>query len=351
MTTSTELKMTKVSFNLHGNDSNHICWFEGAYGLFWGSMFVYKGKMFKKRKDFDFNFMDFKGYSSPRLISRKLYKSDVLMDKYHEGSIEIAGLTFAWNYFSRISTLSSDNQKVLLLQYSRDGYVIEGELKEYEDSCEKSSVQNDNVILEVFHHDVSCDTIVPIVGHGESSDSQDYPSSSMSQLLQVVINEKPGPVVDSTQMVVDNRIDLDDMLGFKNQYEQVAKKGDEGLVQQDDMLVLEEGVNRLDYGKEENDESKKTQEKDQTMFSIEINVVRINEPLSAEMVFDRLLSEIKTTMAIFGPDLQEIPLEPWVEDLSRSDYSRKRKVKAPKYVDMIYNLGDDTTHIFFMVKI
>ncbi|GKC65413.1 hypothetical protein Tco_1098011, partial [Tanacetum coccineum] len=29
----------------------------------------------------------------------------------------------------------------LLLQYSRDGYVIEGELKEYEDSCEKSSVQ------------------------------------------------------------------------------------------------------------------------------------------------------------------------------------------------------------------
>ncbi|GJU62347.1 retrovirus-related pol polyprotein from transposon TNT 1-94 [Tanacetum coccineum] len=36
--------------------------------------------------------------------------------------------------------VSSDNQS-LLLQYSRDGYVIEGELKEYEDSCEKSSVQ------------------------------------------------------------------------------------------------------------------------------------------------------------------------------------------------------------------
>ncbi|GJS54926.1 hypothetical protein Tco_0628288 [Tanacetum coccineum] len=57
-----------------------------------------------------------------------------------DDSIEIAGSTFAWNYFSRISTLSSDNQS-LLLQYSRDGYVIEGELKEYEDSCEKSSVQ------------------------------------------------------------------------------------------------------------------------------------------------------------------------------------------------------------------
>ncbi|GJZ74134.1 hypothetical protein Tco_0638280 [Tanacetum coccineum] len=36
--------------------------------------------------------------------------------------------------------MSSDNQS-LLLQYSRDGYVIEGELKDYEDSCEKSSVQ------------------------------------------------------------------------------------------------------------------------------------------------------------------------------------------------------------------
>ncbi|GJT02244.1 hypothetical protein Tco_0823413 [Tanacetum coccineum] len=34
----------------------------------------------------------------------------------------------------------TDNQS-LLLQYSRDGYVIEGELREYEDSCEKSSVQ------------------------------------------------------------------------------------------------------------------------------------------------------------------------------------------------------------------
>ncbi|GKE92041.1 hypothetical protein Tco_1573136, partial [Tanacetum coccineum] len=125
----------------------------------------------------------------------------------------------------------------------------------------RKRILNDNVILEVFHHDVSCDTVVPIVGHGESSDSQDYSPSSMSQLLQVVINEKPGPVVDSTQMVVDNRIDLDDILGFENQYEQVAKKGDEGLVKQDDMLVLEEGVNRLDYGKEENDESEKTQEK------------------------------------------------------------------------------------------
>nr|GEV47677.1 zinc finger, CCHC-type [Tanacetum cinerariifolium] len=41
------------------------------------------------------------------------------------------------------SGFQKDNQS-LLLQYSRDGYVIEGELKEYEDSCEKSSVQMDS---------------------------------------------------------------------------------------------------------------------------------------------------------------------------------------------------------------
>ncbi|GJX01417.1 hypothetical protein Tco_0185330 [Tanacetum coccineum] len=37
MTTSTNLIMAKASFSLHENDINHICWFEGAYGLFWGS--------------------------------------------------------------------------------------------------------------------------------------------------------------------------------------------------------------------------------------------------------------------------------------------------------------------------
>nr|GEX82529.1 reverse transcriptase domain-containing protein [Tanacetum cinerariifolium] len=33
MTTLTNLTATKVSFNLHGNDSNHIYWFGGAYGF------------------------------------------------------------------------------------------------------------------------------------------------------------------------------------------------------------------------------------------------------------------------------------------------------------------------------
>nr|GEY37835.1 retrovirus-related Pol polyprotein from transposon TNT 1-94 [Tanacetum cinerariifolium] len=47
------------------------------------------------------------------------------------------------------SGFQKDNQS-LLLQYSRDGYVIEGELKEYEDSCEKSSFekQEDNEFIK-----------------------------------------------------------------------------------------------------------------------------------------------------------------------------------------------------------
>ncbi|GJS80020.1 hypothetical protein Tco_0729901 [Tanacetum coccineum] len=74
-------------------------------------------------------------YSRSEMFSMRK-RDDFVLKKVKD----IAGSTFAWNYFSRISTLSSDNQS-LLLQYSRDRYVIEGELKEYEDSCEKSSIQ------------------------------------------------------------------------------------------------------------------------------------------------------------------------------------------------------------------
>nr|GEY22024.1 FACT complex subunit SSRP1 [Tanacetum cinerariifolium] len=38
MITSMNLTATKGSFNLHGNDSDNICWFGGAYGLFWGRL-------------------------------------------------------------------------------------------------------------------------------------------------------------------------------------------------------------------------------------------------------------------------------------------------------------------------
>nr|GEW26478.1 retrotransposon protein, putative, Ty3-gypsy subclass [Tanacetum cinerariifolium] len=47
MTTSMNITATKVSFNLHGNDNDHICWFEGAYELFWGNQV--QGQRFNAR--------------------------------------------------------------------------------------------------------------------------------------------------------------------------------------------------------------------------------------------------------------------------------------------------------------
>ncbi|GKE43556.1 hypothetical protein Tco_1470840 [Tanacetum coccineum] len=44
--------------------------------------------------------------------------------------------------------------------------------------------------------------------------------------------------------------------------------------------------------------------------------------------------------------LKEIPLVEFHEDLSRAPYSRKTKVKLPECLDMVYALGDDTSHIF-----
>ncbi|GKA23637.1 phospholipase-like protein [Tanacetum coccineum] len=44
--------------------------------------------------------------------------------------------------------------------------------------------------------------------------------------------------------------------------------------------------------------------------------------------------------------LKEIPLVEFHEDLSRAPYSRRTKVKLPECLDMVYALGDDTSHIF-----
>ncbi|GJS65330.1 hypothetical protein Tco_0679894, partial [Tanacetum coccineum] len=44
--------------------------------------------------------------------------------------------------------------------------------------------------------------------------------------------------------------------------------------------------------------------------------------------------------------LKEISLVEFHEDLSRAPYSRRTKVKFPECLDMVYALGDDTSHIF-----
>ncbi|GJT95899.1 hypothetical protein Tco_1091417 [Tanacetum coccineum] len=102
-------------------------------GYFGGVCLVIKERMFEKRKDFDFNFMDFKTsvlfFASFSLELYYLIKRRISLASEKGMSLLLCWLD------------SRTHNQSLLLQYSRDGYVIEGELKEYEDSCEKSSVQ------------------------------------------------------------------------------------------------------------------------------------------------------------------------------------------------------------------
>ncbi|GJT03625.1 ulp1 protease family, C-terminal catalytic domain-containing protein [Tanacetum coccineum] len=51
------------------------------------------------------------------------------------------------------------------------------------------------------------------------------------------------------------------------------------------------------------------------------------------------------------PDLPEIAVVPWVEDLSRPPNSHNRKVTLPAYFDNIFHLPTKTTHVFSWNKI
>nr|GEX08824.1 phospholipase-like protein [Tanacetum cinerariifolium] len=57
-------------------------------------------------------------------------------------------------------------------------------------------------------------------------------------------------------------------------------------------------------------------------------------------------TKTKYNITIFGPDSQEIPLVEFQEDLSRAQYSRKRKVKLPDCMDKVYDLSPEATHTF-----
>ncbi|GKA81868.1 hypothetical protein Tco_0788616, partial [Tanacetum coccineum] len=80
-------------------------------------------------------------YSRNEMFSLHKRDDSVLKKVKDVRSIKIAGSTFARDYFNNIIIVFNNNsfkkkssQSRSLLQYSRDGYVIEGELKEYEDS-------------------------------------------------------------------------------------------------------------------------------------------------------------------------------------------------------------------------
>ncbi|GJS63663.1 hypothetical protein Tco_0678227 [Tanacetum coccineum] len=108
--------------------------------------------------------------------------------------------------------------------------------------------------LKLRYQDNSEDFVAKQVHHkphelvGSESNSAVYSQDKYSilQLVQLASNEKSGPVVDSTQLDVDNRIDwnvgFDHMLESVYINEQFDDKGEEGLVKLDDMLSMEENL-------------------------------------------------------------------------------------------------------------
>ncbi|GKD53713.1 phospholipase-like protein [Tanacetum coccineum] len=68
-----------------------------------------------------------------------------------------------------------------------------------------------------------------------------------------------------------------------------------------------------------------------SIYVNEVNVVNQNEPPSSEKVVGQLMRKRFVGKAL---------------DLSRAPYSRRTKVILPECLDMVYALGDDTSHIF-----
>ncbi|GJU58453.1 retrotransposon protein, putative, ty1-copia subclass [Tanacetum coccineum] len=110
--------------------------------------------------------------------------------------------------------------------------------------------------------------------------------------------------------------------------------------------------------------------KEMALYSTEVYMVNKNEPPSSEKVIVKLLrkrnkgkalvepytettrlakcqktkdtvpqTQTESTITIFGHDMKEIPLVEFQKDLSRAPYSRRRKVKFPECIDMVYALG------------
>nr|GEV73178.1 hypothetical protein [Tanacetum cinerariifolium] len=106
--------------------------------------------------------------------------------------------------------------------------------------------KSDSVVSKVCHQEVASEKHD---FHGEGTGfiytkSQD--KYSIPQLLQLASNENSRPVVDLTQLEVDNRIDWN--VGFDHMLDSICKddlvddKGEKGLVRLDDMMSMEENI-------------------------------------------------------------------------------------------------------------
>ncbi|GKB94098.1 phospholipase-like protein [Tanacetum coccineum] len=264
--------------------------------------------------------------------------------------------------------------------------------KEYDKNVVDSG---DGKVIFIVHL-ISCDNYVG----GFYTDPKDYPSSSMTQLLEAAVPEQT-----SSQMLAYTPVDLN----LPNLNESFTESQVNEYAEYDfdnpennslsDMVKTGKEEIHLDGSKIVDDPFVQIPDKqyfeEMSMYVNEVNVVNKNQPPSSEKVVGQLmrkrkrlkrkarLLQIQNTRISFDDDfgdddsdfkvlsleewesttlkkkqnnkepirqsqiaLKEIPLVEFHEDLSRAPYSRRTKVKLPECLDMVYALGDDTSHIF-----
>ncbi|GJS22328.1 transposase, MuDR, MULE transposase domain protein [Tanacetum coccineum] len=274
--------------------------------------------------------------------------------------------------------------------------------KEYNKNVDESGDGNvtfasESEIINVLTGQVSCDKYVGGFYECESSklyhtDPKEYPSSSMTQLLQATVPEQT-----SSQMLAYTPVDLNlPNLNESFTESQVNEYAEFDFDNTDndslsDMVktgpeeIHLDGLETVDDPFVQTPDNQNSEE--MSMYVNEVDVVNQNEPPSSEKVVGQLMRkrkarmlQIKNTRISFDDDddpdfkvhsleewesiklknkrnkkepirqsqiaLKEIPLVEFHEDLSRAPYNRRTKVKFPECIDMVYALGDETSYIF-----
>nr|GEX06650.1 hypothetical protein [Tanacetum cinerariifolium] len=189
---------------------------------------------------------------------------------------------------------------------SKDSMAKQSAEKEIESSNGK---RPESLIPDVLNGQVSCEKYVGGFYDCESSklyytDPKEYPSSSMTQLLQAA--EYAEFNFDNTE---------NDSLS--------------------DMVKIGEEEIHLDGLEIVDDAFVQTPDKQNS----ELFWLKESTKLKKKWIKKELIKQSQK-------DLKEISLVEFYEDLSRAPYSQRTKVKLPECIDMVYALGAETSYIF-----
>ncbi|GJW09295.1 transposase, MuDR, MULE transposase domain protein [Tanacetum coccineum] len=222
--------------------------------------------------------------------------------------------------------------------------------KEYDKNVDDSGVgkASESEIINVLTGQVSCDKYVGGFYECESSklyytDPKEYPSSSMTQLLQAAVPEQT-----SSQMLAYTPVDLN----LPNLNQSFTESQVNGKMEMS-MYVNEVNV----VNKNQPPSSKKVVGqliRKRFVGKALVEPYTVQPPTTAPLAFLKVdrkrlkrkarLLQIQNTRIYFDDDVGDddldfkvLSLEEW--DLSRAPYSRRTKVKLPEYLDMVYALG------------